>query len=291
MDAAQHIVKLQPIAVELIDRTMLGLARGIAMFQPTIDTVVRGDPEAILFVEFAQDDQHENFRRLLRLSDLIGDLGIAWGNTGARWGGVVEILDPKLQTAVTEVRTAGLTIMMSMKDAGKPVSAWRLRTARSAVGAPGSLNSPAGGSTEIFEKYGTRGTWYAHAHRSGCLHVRPVLNLRLDQDVRAMRAIAEEAFALVKAYKGSHSGEHGDGIVRSEFHQFMFGARLVRDFENVRRGSIPPGYSIRSARSCRRRASTTAASFATARIIGPRRWRRSSIGRPIRAPAAVSGRG
>ncbi len=109
MDAAQHIVKLQPIAVELIDRTMLGLARGIAMFQPTIDTVVRGDPEAILFVEFAQDDQHENFRRLLRLSDLIGDLGIAWGNTGPHWGGVIEILDPKLQTAVTEVRTVALT--------------------------------------------------------------------------------------------------------------------------------------------------------------------------------------
>ena len=57
MDAAQHIVKLGPIAVELIDRTMLGLARDIAMFQPTIDTVVRGDPEAILFVEFAEDDQ------------------------------------------------------------------------------------------------------------------------------------------------------------------------------------------------------------------------------------------
>ncbi len=235
MDAAQHIVKLQPIAVELIDRTMLGLARGIAMFQPTIDTVVRGDPEAILFVEFAQDDQHENFRRLLRLSDLIGDLGIAWGNTGAHWGGVVEILDPKLQTAVTEVRTAGLNIMMSMKDAGKPVS-----FVEDCAVPLEHLAEYTGRLTEIFEKHGTRGTWYAHAS-VGCLHVRPVLNLRLDQDVRAMRAIAEEAFALVKAYKGSHSGEHGDGIVRSEFHQFMFGARLVRDFEHVKARFDPGG--------------------------------------------------
>jgi Fe-S oxidoreductase len=56
-----------------------------------------------------------------------------------------------------------------------------------------------------------------------------------------MRAIAEEAFALVKAYKGSHSGEHGDGIVRSEFHQFMFGARLVRDFEHVKARFDPGG--------------------------------------------------
>jgi FAD/FMN-containing dehydrogenase/Fe-S oxidoreductase len=235
MDAAQHIVKLQPIAVELIDRTMLGLARGIAMFQPTIDTVVLGDPEAILFVEFAQDDQHENFRRLLRLSDLIGDLGIAWGNAGAHWGGVIEILDPKLQTAVTEVRTAGLNIMMSMKDAGKPVS-----FVEDCAVPLEHLAEYTGRLTEIFEKHGTRGTWYAHAS-VGCLHVRPVLNLRLDQDVRAMRAIAEEAFALVKAYKGSHSGEHGDGIVRSEFHQFMFGARLVRDFEHVKARFDPGG--------------------------------------------------
>ena len=55
MDAAQHIVALGPIAVELVDRTMLGLAKEIAMFEPTIDAVVRGDPEAILFVEFAEE--------------------------------------------------------------------------------------------------------------------------------------------------------------------------------------------------------------------------------------------
>src|SRR3954452_15808381 len=94
--------------------------------------------------------------------------------------------------------------------------------------------------TDIFRRHGTEGTWYAHAS-VGCLHVRPILNLRLDKDVRAMRAIAEEAFALVKAYKGSHSGEHGDGIVRSEFHQFMFGARLVRDFEHVKARFDPGG--------------------------------------------------
>ena len=122
MDAARHIVKLGPIAVELIDRTMLGLAREIAMFQPTVDAVVRGDPEAILFVEFAEDDPKENFRRLLRLNEVIGDLGHDWSHRGATWGGVVEVLDPKLQSAITEMRTAGLNIMMSMKDEGKPVS-------------------------------------------------------------------------------------------------------------------------------------------------------------------------
>ncbi len=92
----------------------------------------------------------------------------------------------------------------------------------------------------MFEKNGTSGTWYAHAS-VGCLHVRPILNLRLEKDVKAMRDIAEQAFAFVREYKGSHSGEHGDGIVRSEFHEPMFGARLVRAFEEVKDRFDPDG--------------------------------------------------
>jgi FAD/FMN-containing dehydrogenase/Fe-S oxidoreductase len=227
MAAAQYIVKLNPIAVELIDRTMLGLARDIAMFKPTVEAFLRGDPEAILFVEFAEDDD-ENLRRLKGLSELIGDLGMGWDRTGAKWGGVVEVLDAKLQAAITEVRTAGLNIMMSMKEAGKPIS-----FVEDCAVPLEHLADYTARLTDVFEKNGTRGTWYAHA-AVGCLHVRPVLNLRLDKDVRAMRAIAEEAFAMVREYKGSHSGEHGDGIVRSEFHEMMFGTELVHAFEEVK---------------------------------------------------------
>ena len=86
MLAAQHIVTLGPIAVELIDRTMLGLAADIAMFKSTVDAFLRGDPEAILFVEFAEADWDENVRRLKRLVALIGDLGIAWDKPGAQVG-------------------------------------------------------------------------------------------------------------------------------------------------------------------------------------------------------------
>ena len=67
--------------------------------------------------------------------------------------------------------------------------------------------------TEVFKKYGTDGTWYAHAS-VGCLHVRPVLDMKKGEDVKKMRAIAEEAFEMVREYKGSHSGEHGDGIAK-----------------------------------------------------------------------------
>ena len=145
------------------------------------------------------------------------------------------MLDPKLQAAITELRTAGLNIMMSMKEAGKPIS-----FVEDCAVPLEHLADYTARLTEVFEKNGTTGTWYAHAS-VGCLHVRPILNLRLDKDVKAMRAIAEQAFAFVREYKGSHSGEHGDGIVRSEFHEFMFGPRLVRAFEEVKDRFDPDG--------------------------------------------------
>jgi FAD/FMN-containing dehydrogenase/Fe-S oxidoreductase len=235
MKATEHIVALGPIAVELIDRTMLGLAKDIAMFKPTIDAFLRGDPEAILFVEFAEEDWDDNLRRLKALGELLGDLGIAWSNSGTKWGGVVEVVDARLQSGISDVRTAGLNIMMSMKDEGKPISF----VEDCAVPLP-HLDDYTSRLTEVFERNGTRGTWYAHA-AVGCLHVRPVLNLRLEKDVRAMRAIAEEAFAMVREYKGSHSGEHGDGIVRSEFHKKMFGPELVEAFGEVKARFDPDG--------------------------------------------------
>src|SRR4051812_19987828 len=233
MDAAQHLVKLRPIAVELVDRTMIALGRDIAMFQPIIAAAVRGDPDAVLIVEFAEEDQAENLLRLKQLSGLMGDLGFGWNNPPRKWGGVVEIVEPALQSAIADFRAAGLNVMMSMKQEGKPVSF----VEDCAVPLP-HLADYTARLNDIFAKHGTRGTMYAHASE-GCLHVRPVLNLKLEKDVRAMRAIAEEAFAMVREYKGSHSGEHGDGIVRSEFHEAMFGSRIVADFREVKQRFDP----------------------------------------------------
>jgi FAD/FMN-containing dehydrogenase/Fe-S oxidoreductase len=246
MASAQHLVKLRPIAVELVDRTMIALARDIAMFRPTLEAFVRGSPDALLLVEF-DEGEAENARRLAQLHDAMGDLGFGWDKSGAHWGGVVDVLDPALQTAIADLRTSGLNIMMSMKEAGKPVS-----FVEDCAVPLEHLPDYTARLTEVFEKHGTRGTWYAHAS-VGCLHVRPILNLRLDKDVRAMRAIAEEAFAFVREYKGSHSGEHGDGIVRSEFHEPMFGRRLVRAFEEVKDrfdpgGVFNPGRIVRAPR-------------------------------------------
>ncbi len=227
MDATRRIVVLGPSAVELVDRTMIELSRDIPMFHAIVDRFVRGEPAAVLLTEFAGDDPAENLRRLKALGELMGDLGLP--------GAVVEAVEPAFQAAVWEVRAQGLNIMMSMKGDGKPISfledcAVRLE----------DLAEYTERLTRIFEKHGTYGTWYAHAS-VGCLHVRPVLNVKQELEVRKMRAIAEEAFAMVREYKGSHSGEHGDGLVRSEFHEAMFGSRLVRAFEEVKDAFDPGG--------------------------------------------------
>jgi FAD/FMN-containing dehydrogenase/Fe-S oxidoreductase len=237
MDAAQHLVKLRPIAVELVDRTMIALGRDIAMFRPVIDATVKGDPDALLIVEFAEEDQADNLQKLKQLAELMGDLGFSWANPQRKWGGVVDVVEPAVQAAIADFRTSGLNVMMSMKQEGKPVSF----VEDCAVPLP-HLADYTERLNAIFAKHGTRGTMYAHASE-GCLHVRPVLNLKLEKDVKAMRAIAEETFAMVREYKGSHSGEHGDGIVRSEFHETMFGARIIADFREVKQ-RFDPGHTL-----------------------------------------------
>lgn len=220
MDSTQHIVKLNPAAVELVDRTMIDLARDIPLFAPTVKRFVRGEPQALLLVEFAGENRDEQLNNLKALVELMADMGFP--------DAVVEATDNEFQNAVWEVRKSGLNIMMSMKGDGKPVSfiedcAVRLE----------DLAEYTRRLTEIFDKHGTTGTFYAHAS-VGCLHVRPVLNMKEQEGADAMRSIVEETLEMVREYKGSHSGEHGDGISRSEFHESMFGRRMLQNFEEVK---------------------------------------------------------
>ena len=227
MAATRHIVALDPTAVELVDRTLMELARDIAAFRPTVERFVRGNPDALLLVEFAGEDHGALLTRLRQLGERMADLGFP--------GAVVEAVEPAFQRAVWEVRKAGLNIMMSMKGDGKPISfvedcAVRLE----------DLPEYTRRLDAIFARHGTRGTWYAHAS-VGTLHVRPIIDLKTAEGARAMRAIAEECFEMVRGYRGSHSGEHGDGIVRSEFHEAMFGPRLTAAFEEVKDAFDPGG--------------------------------------------------
>jgi len=226
MEAARHLVTLDPEAVELVDRTMIELGRSIPIYRGTIERILIGEPDSLLIVEFHGHEDAKLIRALDRLEEMMSDLGLG--------GQVVRVTDAAFQAQVAEVREAGLNIMMSMKGDGKPVS-----FIEDCAVALDDLAEYTERLNEVFARHGTVGTWYAHAS-VGCLHVRPVLNMKSGEDVRKMRAIAEECFALVREYKGSHSGEHGDGIVRSEFNEPMFGARIARAFETVK-DAFDPG--------------------------------------------------
>jgi len=224
MDAAQHIVKLGPTAVELVDRTMIELSLANPAFKPTVETALIGKPAAILLVEFAGADKAALLPQLKQLVELMGDLGLP--------GSVVEMPDDGRQKNLWEVRKAGLNIMMSLKGDGKPVS-----FIEDCAVPLEHLAEYTDALTEVFARYGSRGTWYAHAS-VGTLHVRPILDMRADGGAK-MRAIAEEAAALVRKYKGAFSGEHGDGLCRGEWIEWQFGPAINEAFRAIKQKLDP----------------------------------------------------
>ncbi|GLS44818.1 FAD-binding and (Fe-S)-binding domain-containing protein [Methylobacterium brachythecii] len=225
METTQHLVALGPVAVELVDNNVLVLGADIPLFKATLADITRGKPNCLLIAEFAGDDLDTLKADLKRLDACMADHGFS--------DAVVEVLEPSRQKTVWEVREACLNIMMSMKGDAKPIS-----FIEDCAVPLEHLADYTDAVTEVFTKHGTRGTWYAHAS-VGCLHVRPILDMKDAGGVRQMRAIAEETADLVRRYKGSYSGEHGDGISRSEFVEPLFGATLTRAFETVKDGFDP----------------------------------------------------
>ena len=236
MQTTQHIVRLGPTAVELIDQNVLSLGAKIPLFQRTLADITRGQPQALLLVEFA-GEEHELLERALReLTTCMADHGFPEA--------VVPVMEPERQRRVWQMREACLNIVVSMKGDGKPVS-----FIEDCAVPLEALAEYTDAVNELFERYHTYGTWYAHAS-VGCLHVRPILNMKEEGDVIKMRSIAEAATELVRRFKGSYSGEHGDGISRSEFIAPMFGPRLARAFESVKDSFDPqarlnPGKLVR----------------------------------------------
>ena len=228
MDAVQHIVKLAPSAVELVDENVLTLAAERPEFRSALSTFVVGAPQALLLVEFAEETAGADLSGKLRqLAELMGELGYP--------GGVVRAKTTAMQAAVWSVRKAGLNIVMSMAGPKKPTS-----FIEDCAVPLEHLSEYATNVEEIFARHGSKGTWYAHAS-VGCLHVRPALNLRDPDDIRSMRAIAEETHEVVRRYGGTHSGEHGDGLLRSEFLATMLGDRMATLYADVKRAFDPSG--------------------------------------------------
>ena len=240
MELTKEIVKLKPTCVELMDQNLLNLAREIPMYAEGIKKYIKGNPQAVLMVEFIDAEQSIYEKKIKDLEYLV--LNQNKENQFSYYSNLDE------QKEVFEIRKAGLNILMSMKGDKKPVAFIE----DCAV----SLNHLAEYTArlkEIFKKYNTSGMFYAHAS-VGTLHIRPVLNMKSDEDIKNMRSISEETFEMVKDYKGSHSGEHGDGIVRSEFHEMMFGKEITNAFEEIKdafdsKNLLNPGKIVRPLKS------------------------------------------
>ncbi len=240
MELSKEIVKLKPTCVELMDQNLLNLAKEIPMYAGGIKKYIKGNPEAVLMVEFIDTEKSVYEKKIKDLEYLV--LNQNKKNEFSFYSDLSE------QKEVFEIRKAGLNILMSMKGDKKPVA-----FIEDCAVSLEHLADYTARLKEIFKKYGTSGMFYAHAS-VGTLHVRPVLNMKSDKDIENMRSISEEAFEMVKDYKGSHSGEHGDGIVRSEFHEMMFGKKIINAFEEIKdtfdsKNLLNPGKIVRPFKS------------------------------------------
>ena len=228
LDSVQHLVALEPSAVELVDRTVLELAFARPDFRAVLQRFVRGSPGALLLVEFSADaGDHALPRRLDELAALLAALGHP--------DSVVRVEDRVAQAELWNVRQGGLSIVMSMAGPRRPVS-----FIEDCAVPLEHLAEYARRVDEIFARHEVAGTWYAHAS-VGCLHVRPALNLKDPGDVARVRSIADAVHLVVRELGGTHSGEHGDGIVRSEFLRTMLGDRMVAAYAEVKRTFDPTG--------------------------------------------------
>jgi len=227
MAAAPYLVKQEPSAVELLDHALLDQAASNARLAPILRRFIRGEPGAILLVEFVGDVRIENIRKLKELDELMAELGHRHA--------VVEAVGAEVQSAIWHVRDKALNLLMAQTGAGRPVS-----FIDDCAVPLDHLADYAEDLTALLAHRGVETSLYGHAG-AGCLHLRPALNLKRAGDVKTMRRLAEETYALVRRYGGTHAAAYGDGLARSEFHATMFGRKASRVFREVKALFDPDG--------------------------------------------------
>ena len=228
MEAVPTILESNPTAVEVLDKMLLDLTRNKVEYRRLL-TFVEGDPNIVLLVEYAGDSESELDHRIHLLKSKLRGINHS--------GPIVIITDPRQQANVWYVRKVGLGILMSVRGDAKPVAFIE--------DAAVPVEHLADYVTEIYDYcYGTglkKVAIYAHAS-AGCLHVRPLVNLKSEAGVRQLRMIAEKSVELVLKYNGTTSGEHGEGLARSEFSDQLFGSKLTQAFKSVKAAFDPENY-------------------------------------------------
>ena len=226
MEATVVALDFQPAAVELIGSMIIRQAKSNLAYSRITD-FIDGDPEALLAIEVVGESQDEVISKLVNLGAIFSSRNLGYT--------FLRMFRPEDQNKVWDVRKAGLGLMMNVPGDAKP-----LPFVEDTAVAPEYLPDFVRRFDEIVTSHGTEAGYYGHAS-VGCLHIRPLINLKRQEDVDRMVAIAEEIGDLVMEYGGSMSGEHGDGLVRSWFNRKMFGDQLYDAFRDVKRTFDPNG--------------------------------------------------
>ena len=227
LEAAPLILRHQPSAVEVMDKFILDYTTQNAELQRRRQTFIAGDPGALLCVEFYADRSGDLPPRLEAL-----ERDLRSSRYGYRY---FHALDAASQARIWSVREAGLGLSMAMKDDNKSLS-----FVEDTAVAPERLRDFIARFLEIVRAHGTSAGVYAHAS-VGCLHVRPVVNLKTEAGVQKFESLATAVSDLVLEFGGALSGEHGDGLVRSPFMRKMFGPELYEAFRTIKRTFDPDG--------------------------------------------------
>jgi FAD/FMN-containing dehydrogenase/Fe-S oxidoreductase len=236
MAATAAILEVEPAAIELMDRMLIELTREQPLYASQL-TYLEGVPEAVLAVEFFGESERELNAKCQRLEDHLTQRGIKLRVPPLR------MLDPKRQADMWSVRKAGLGLLMSIKGDYKPIPVIE------DVSVPVEhLAEYVGAIQQMVASYDTRAAFYAHAS-AGCLHIRPLINLKEVRGVEIMHEMAYAAADLAHRFGGVMSGEHGDGLQRSELNEKIFGPELyqvMRDFKHLfdPRGLMNPGKKV-----------------------------------------------
>jgi FAD/FMN-containing dehydrogenase/Fe-S oxidoreductase len=218
-EATPSILDLQPSAVELMDKWLMNLCRRHAEYGRRL-TFVDGDPACVLAVEFYVDSEAAGQARLDSLRAQLA----AHGHRGT----IVPLLDPAAQANAWSVRKAGLSLLLSKRGDVKPVGFME------DVAVPvAHLPDYVRGVQRMFAEFGKQAAFYAHAS-AGCLHIRPLLNMKDARDVAVMDAMQAQLLALIRPCGGVLSGEHGDGLKLTHLNQLLFGERVTTAFAEVK---------------------------------------------------------
>jgi len=216
-----------PSAVEVMDAFILSHAKGHPTLESALRQIVDGDSPTLLCVEFYGDHLDEIRPRMQALERDLARAGI---RCRAR-----QLIEPAAQARVWHVRESSLGLSMGMKGDGKAIS-----FVEDTAVPPERLREYISRFQQVVARRGTQAGVYAHAS-VGCLHVRPVVNLKTAEGLAQFEAIANDVADLVLEFGGALSGEHGDGLVRGAFNEKMFGTTLYQAFRQVKRTFDPQG--------------------------------------------------